>query len=294
MEFRKYQHIERLGTTEVNGIEDGVCYIFPKIDGTNASVWFDKDKCVQAGSRKRHLSLESDNAGFYAWVKDNINIKELLTDFPDLRLYGEWLVPHSLKTYRETAWRDFYVFDVMVGNEYLHYNIYSDILSKYGVNYIPPICIINNPTEELLIEQTKKNSYLIQDGKGIGEGIVVKRYDFVNKYGRMTWAKVVTNEFKEKNSKEFGVNKLKPKKTTESDIVNEFVTKSLCEKTMSKIELQHGDWSSKYIGQLLGTVYYDLVREDCWNFIKKHKNPTIDFGKLQKLTFGKVKELLNL
>ena len=35
MEFTKYQHIERLGTTETNGIEMGMCYIFPKIDGTN-------------------------------------------------------------------------------------------------------------------------------------------------------------------------------------------------------------------------------------------------------------------
>ena len=59
MEFKKYQHLERFGTTEVNGIEDGMCYIFPKIDGTNSSVWFNDG--LQAGSRKRHLTLESDN-----------------------------------------------------------------------------------------------------------------------------------------------------------------------------------------------------------------------------------------
>ena len=41
MEFKKYQHIERLGTLEVEGIELGTCYVFPKIDGTNGSnlVW---------------------------------------------------------------------------------------------------------------------------------------------------------------------------------------------------------------------------------------------------------------
>ena len=33
MNFRKYQHIERFGTTEVQDIEIGECYIFPKIDG---------------------------------------------------------------------------------------------------------------------------------------------------------------------------------------------------------------------------------------------------------------------
>lgn len=39
MEFRKYQHVERFGTVETENIQVGVCYIFPKIDGTNSSVW---------------------------------------------------------------------------------------------------------------------------------------------------------------------------------------------------------------------------------------------------------------
>jgi hypothetical protein len=34
-DFVKYQHIERYGVDEVNGIDIGTCYIFPKIDGTN-------------------------------------------------------------------------------------------------------------------------------------------------------------------------------------------------------------------------------------------------------------------
>ena len=39
MDFVKYQHVERLGVDEVDGIELGVCHVFPKIDGTNSSVW---------------------------------------------------------------------------------------------------------------------------------------------------------------------------------------------------------------------------------------------------------------
>jgi len=35
--FMKYQHVERYGTDEVEGIELGETYIFPKIDGTNGS-----------------------------------------------------------------------------------------------------------------------------------------------------------------------------------------------------------------------------------------------------------------
>ena len=38
-EFKQYQHIERFGTSEVESIEFGLCYVFPKIDGTNSSMW---------------------------------------------------------------------------------------------------------------------------------------------------------------------------------------------------------------------------------------------------------------
>ena len=38
MEFVPYCKLARLGTGEVDGITDGLCWVFPKIDGTNASV----------------------------------------------------------------------------------------------------------------------------------------------------------------------------------------------------------------------------------------------------------------
>lgn len=106
-EFRKYQHLERLDTQEVEGILDGTVHVFPKIDGTNASIWSsENDGLIRAGSRNRELSLESDNAGFYKWVIDNIDTSrkwDIFDTFPNWVLYGEWLVPHSLKTYREDA-----------------------------------------------------------------------------------------------------------------------------------------------------------------------------------------------
>ena len=49
---------------ETDGIELGKVYVFPKIDGTNGSVWID-DGIIKAGSRNRELTLDNDNAGFY-------------------------------------------------------------------------------------------------------------------------------------------------------------------------------------------------------------------------------------
>jgi hypothetical protein len=302
MEFKKYQHLERFGTTEVQNIELGKTYIFPKIDGTNASVWLNDKGEIQAGSRNRHLTLESDNAGFYAWVKEQSNLLEYLTENPTHRLYGEWLVPHSLKTYKEDAWRNFYVFDVAIDKaeneimhesdnkvKYLHYDEYKPLLEGKGLNFIVPISIITNASYEQLVNQLLKNVFLIEDGKGVGEGIVIKNYDFKNKYGRNTFAKIVTSEFKEKHAKTMGASEIKGKKMVELEIAQEFVTTALVEKVYAKIENDKG-FNSRSIPQLLNTVYYDVVKEDAWNFVKKHKNPSINFKTLQHFIFAQVKE----
>lgn len=209
---------------------------------------------------------------------------------PDLRLYGEWLVPHSLKTYRSDAWRNFYVFDVTSERGYLSYDEYSKILNEFDIEYIPPICKVVNPTYDRLIAQLDKNGYLIEDGKGIGEGIVIKNYDYRNKYGRIVWAKIVTNEFKAKHAKT-QVTEVKEAKMIEEEIVNKFVTQSLVEKELSKIE-NDGGWSSKHIPRLLNTVFYCLVKEEAWNIVKEFKNPTIDFKRLSFFTTNKIKELM--
>lgn len=298
MEFLKYQHVERFGTTETQGIENGMCYVFPKIDGTNSQLWFlqSDDKRfgkLLAGSRNRQLELDNDNAGFYNWAVKQKNIFDFFSDNPNLRLYGEWLVPHSLKTYRENAWRNFYVFDVMEGENYLPYEEYAALLRLYGIEFIPPLCKVENPTYDRLIAQLEKNGYLIEDGKGIGEGIVIKNYDYKNKYGRVTWAKIVTNEFKAKHAK-CQVTEIKESKIIEQEICEKFVTKSLIEKELAKIETECGDWSSKYIQRLINTVFYCLVKEECWNFVKEFKNPTVDFKRLQFFCTQQIKTQMPL
>ena len=85
MEFKKYMHVERFGTDEVEGIEYGQCYIFPKIDGTNGQTYMKENK-LMAGSRNRGLSLDNDNQGFYDYVLRNPNLMEFYLEFPEVRL----------------------------------------------------------------------------------------------------------------------------------------------------------------------------------------------------------------
>ncbi len=280
-DFVKYMHIERIGTTETDGLLEGRCYVFPKIDGTNGSVWVE-DGEICAGSRNRHLTLDNDNAGFLAAMLENEAVLSLLRTNPNLRLFGEWLVPHSLKTYSDAAWRKFYIFDVMRGDKFLSYDEYTPILEEHGAEYIPPIFVVERPTEERLYGALTQNNFLIKDGEGTGEGIVIKNYDFTNRFDRTTWGKVVTAEFKAKHVKALGPREIKEKARVEDAIAAQFVTKSLVDKVYAKIVTANDEFASKDIPRLLNTVFYDIVREDMWEIIKEFKNPTIDFSALLK------------
>lgn len=290
MEFVKYQHIERFGTEEVQNIEFGACYIFPKIDGTNGSVWkSNNDIC--AGSRNRELNFNDDNAGFYKSVINDSAIRNLLSAHPNLRLYGEWLVPHTLKTYRDEAWRKFYVFDVMDEQDnYLPYEKYAPILESFGVEFIRPLAIIKNPSYEQLVGLLETNTFLIKDGQGSGEGLVIKNYDYKNKFGRQIWAKIVRSEFKEKHNRTMGIKLTNGAKLIEEEIIQEFCTDALIEKVQAKIINEKGGWKSQYIPQLLNSVFHDIVKEESWNIVKKFKNPTINYKTLHFLCCNQIKE----
>lgn len=293
MDFLKYQHVERYGTVETEGITIGLCYIFPKIDGTNSSVWLQNGN-IYAGSRNRKLSLEKDNAGFLEYISQKDNIKEFFKEYPNLRLYGEWLVPHSLKTYRESAWRKFYIFDVVYEKDgvltYMTYDEYQPLMEKYNIDYIPPIAIIKNPSSDQLYYLLDKNDYLIEDGKGVGEGIVIKNYQYINKFNRITWAKIVRSEFKEQHTKVMGA-PISDNRLVEDEIVNKYVTSAFIEKTYANIVEKHNEWLSKYIPEFLNTVYHDLITEESWHIIKDFKNPTINYNILSKAITNKIKDI---
>jgi len=288
--FHKYQHIERFGTLEVEDIELGTVHIFPKIDGTNGTVWLE-DGDVHGGSRNREVSLESDNQGFFDYVTKSENIAAYFKKHPDHRLYGEWLVPHTIKSYREDAWRRFYIFDVCKdiddGMIYLPYEMYVPMLQEFDIDFVPLLCTVKNGSYEQLVNQLEKNTYLMQDGAGSGEGVVLKNYSYVNRYGRVTWAKIVKAEFKENHSLTMGAPDLNGKKMVEETITGKWCTEALIEKEYAKIAVD--GWSSKYISRLFGTVYHDIVAAEMWNIVKDLKKPTVNFKTLYHFIVEKIK-----
>lgn len=292
-DFREYQHIEKYGNDEVEGIELGTCYIFPKIDGTNGSIWINEAGILQCGSRHRVLSLDHDNQGFMHYVDNHVELKNFVYDHRLWTVYGEWLVPHTLKTYRGDTWRRFYIFDIWdsVMQRYLGYDEYKPILDFYHLDYIPCSCIMQNTTYANLLHELYSNTFLIETGKGIGEGIVIKNYQFKNKWGRTTWAKVIHTAFKDALTHSSTPTKIFTE-CIEEQICIKYIDKALVSKVYAKIVNEREGWNSRYIPELLSTVYHDFITEELWDILKQYKNPKIDFKRLNQITINTVKTLL--
>lgn len=301
MEFKKYQHIEKLGSSEVEGILQGTVYIFYKIDGTNGCVWLDNGE-LKFGSRTREVSLEKDNANFMKSIVENKDLynslKKYLTLHPEYIIYGEWLVPHTLRTYNQNAWKNFYIFDVYDTrlNQYVPYNMYSSELAINCPNlrYIPLLQEITNPTEGQLRHCLEHSGdWLVSSG--LGEGIVIKNYDYVNKYGRTTWAKMLTEDFlgKKKSTRQNNKELNESENRIEFEI-SKMMTVEHILKEKSKIEESHDGWSDKYIFELLNRAFNEFWRDNWEIILKKYRYPTINFRVLKQLCDAQVKKVLNI
>lgn len=301
--FKEYMHIEKFGNLEVEGIELGQVYVFPKLDGTNGSIWWEEASNGERGweikgaSRTRQLSFDADNAGFLHYFYNENGYDSLHGDFLErhshLRLFGEWLVPHTFKGYREDAWRKFYVFDVYNDDthQYLSYEAYKPLLDQYGIEYIPPLAIIKNASYENFLRILNQNFFLCPDGGEPGEGIVIKNYDYENKFGRQCFAKIIRNEFKDLHNKTMGSPEINMGRMNEERILNKVLTLALIDKTIAKIQTDHGAWIPRYIPELFGRIYYDIIKEELFDALKEINFGTINFKTLKAIMIMKIKQL---
>ncbi len=253
------------------------------------------------------------NALIYARIADF-----MIEHGGNFRLFGEWMVPHTFKQYRDEVWRKFYVFDVwhIAEERWLSYSRYWKLCADFGLHVIEPLAIIKNPAPQNLQRLVESNTYLIKDGGGPGEGIVIKNYEWKNKYGCQPWAKLVRNEFKEENRRAFGVHEPGSSFQIEAAIAEEFVTSTLVNKELAKIIYKLGDEDiakgvgpkdtnlafegprmkvlerhrGQIIPRLLQTIYHCIVTEELWAALKKHKNPVIDFRRLRQFVIVETKK----
>lgn len=317
MEMQKYNHVERLSSPEVEGLLDGPITWSPKLDGTNASIRWDNDKnCIAAFSRTRRLGPgQADNAGFYAWATSDDEEAKFLRNFcfhnPNLIIYGEFLGSTkfigNIKDYNPDALNKLWIFDVydIDKDRYLPEgewrralniaytgDIEFALLFPWYVPYYPML----EPTMELIEKCAETNTFLLDNANHPGEGIVIRRLDFRNKWGHYEIGKYVRDEYKQSKSKS-----KQPviAGEIEKSIVEEFVTDAEISKTLAKVLLENNKdefnpKDGKIIGMTLNYVFNDAILDEMKSILKKFKNPTINFKALQNLCNVKTREYLGL
>jgi hypothetical protein len=286
----KYPKVHRLGKEETDGILLGECCIQEKIDGANASIWLENGE-IHCASRNNELT-EGFN-GFVDYAKTHDGIQDILKDNPDFRLYGEWLVRHSV-VYNETAYKKFYLFDILIDGgmdgervtgEFLPSEDVINLADEYGIERPHVFETITNPSDEYLHSLAGHS----QIGEK-GEGVVIKNLGFRNRFGEMVYAKVVTQEFKEDNAIIFGGNNKFSDTYWEMYVINKYMTLPRVQKVMQKIQPTIDErLDMQHIPRITNSSFHDMMTEEIWEIVKKV--PAIDFKKLKILANRKAKQI---
>jgi hypothetical protein len=285
----KYQHVERLGSPEVEGLLDGVVTVQTKIDGANLTVAWDHDADDFVIASRNHAIyhdgevLEGFN-GAVEYVKSNAGAFQHITQDLGWILRGEWLVRHSVN-YAADKMKKLYVFDVQEiddGMSYVEPRLYIPILEEWSIPYIPTLTMLDHPTPEVLAALVLGPDTFGAEQK---EGVVVKRYGFVNRWGRTVWAKLVAADFKEKNKLAFGATKNDPVELRFAATV----TDEAVMKVIHKIADERGVCTVKQMGEVLGRLWYDVFMDNLWAFVKKEKVTTFNFNEARRLVETKAR-----
>ena len=294
-QFVRYQHVERIADREeTQGIHNGKCYLFDKIDGCNCSIGLGEDGKLWCASRNRVLSEKKDHQNFYKSMHEKEMYEKLMKHFkkyPNHILYGEWLVKNHFAGYEDGAWRKFYIFDVYQDGQPIPFAEYSYILDESHLRYIPPADIIEPQSLEELLDRCKslEPKYLCQTGQ-IGEGLVIKNYQFKNDFGQVQFGKYVREDFIDDS-------KVQKKVRTglEKEIANHYFTEVFIRKeygkwcTHMKLEVDK-EIDKKYISAVIKHIFTVFVEEEMSHIIlKKYKGIILNTEMLYRIVANKIK-----
>lgn len=313
--FKEYPSCKRLDSEEIQGIlECPVLYIEPKIDGANASIYLTDEQNL-SGNRirfgKRTAQINDTDKGFNGfaeWVDNNRSkFEKFFAEYPDVTIFGEWLIKHTIGYYRPNAYRQFYAYDAYDrrAGAFWDTQVRLNRFELFDILQVSPIAKIQGPIIspaqiETLHSYLEKNKFLIDDNEHFGEGIVIKGFSldgvpFKNKFGHSHWAKLVRQEFKEKHAISMGLEEKILMQEPERVFCETFITPARVEKIKSKINDDKGTgWRSEYIGELLGRMYHDVFQEELKDFVKEKKVKEFNFGTMQKYCVYYTKQVLGL
>lgn len=284
MKHKSFMDIERFKQSHIAGFNKGDHIVIQeKIDGANCAVRYDPETdSIVAQSRKNILGLQNNLRGFWEWTQ-TLNkelVKAVLGN--NLVLFGEWLVPHSVK-YPNEKYNHTYFYDVYdtENGSYLPQDKVRAIISSLNLTYVPVFYDGEFISWEHCNEFVGKTAL----GGEYGEGIVVKNQTRLNDPNtRMPfYTKIVGEKFAETKGhtqKVIAPEKIKAAEENKA-LAETIVTEARVSKLLNKMVdegILSEDWGAKDISivakNLTKAVYADCVKEE-----PDTVNHISDFGK---------------
>lgn len=258
----KYPKVLNLGHKEIADIFLDEIIFQEKIDGANFQFQIYKGELI-FGSRNQHIA-NPESSGFIAVAPVRDAYEKNPDAFSPLFLYiGESMQPHTLKY---TNIPDFVGFDIMIKTtgDFVTPEKAKKLFEAMGLPFINTLGRKhgNQVTEELLEQLINLPSAY---GSANLEGVVIKNYRRVNKYGRPLWGKVVRDDFRESNKSTFKT--LGISSDDEFVIVETFATEARIRK---RILAMVNDGGQELSMKLMSSGLFDEVARDI--FAEEYKN----------------------
>ena len=273
-EQKKYHSVERYGKSNNEISARGKIVVWEKLDGANASFKREGDT-IRTFSRNQELTGEDGLGGFRKWVLENIKVEDLVEGYI---YFGEWMNRHKIN-YGEHE-KKFFLYDVYDVEAEKYLGIDTILSESNHLNLtLAPIFYTGEFVSEEHLQSFVGKSLLAPDG--IGEGVVVKDYNYFDKHGHQHFTKIVSKHFQEISGVKYKEMKSKP------DIVTQFientVTNARIEKMLYKL-VDEGhlkeDFAIEDMGTILkllgNSVFEDVMKEEADVL---HKAVASRFGK---------------
>lgn len=285
MEQKKYMDVVRLGhksTSEVLNVGDKIV-IQEKLDGANASFTLNNGE-LEVFSRNTKLNDSNTLGGFYNFVMETFNDRKNLLE-EDYIYFGEWLNPHKVKY--EGYEKQFFLFDIYSKSKgkYLPFSQVKEESLDLGLNLIPLFYEGEYKSFEQLEEYIGKSKLNGMIGeKNLGEGIVVKNIDYLDKFGKQLFVKLVVDEFREVRKQKKAKNPSEYKNTNEYILAESLTTIARIEKIIYKLR------DEGLIKDSIDKKHFATIFKECnirsWKDILKEESDSItediDYEKLRK------------
>lgn len=173
--------------------------------------------------------------------------------------------PHTITDYNSLSYNHFYLFDIEEDWERKSPEQVEEFALSFWIKTPEMFWKYKNPSIED-VEQFVWQTMLKEDNIW-GEWVVIKNPTFINKWGRWSYAKIVSNKFKESNATIFWNHQ---KGDTEMLLTNKYCVVWRVRKIINKIEQQQDkDISKRDIKQIIGRLQNDIIVEEAWAISKK-------------------------